>query len=324
MESITESLLNFDIIYLQEIKTSYPFSLAGFSCIRSKIIEGEELRGGVAVLIKNYLFNTYVYDIDELRDQVWFRLHHLPDLLFGAIYVPPHDSPYFSHISFAYIQEKKYNNPGVNLLLIGDLNARIGSLDSFHGHGCRYSFNPDEIVNNHGRIILDLSESLDLKPLNHLRWGSMEAGGGRTYRQGVEWKSQIDWAFCSKEFIPSISNFYIGYNFNFPSNHAPIVVEIDTNPYVTSEILDRSKLLVSEYEGKTSLLRKPVIYNRIDPNIMTTSLPDPWSIMESTDVESFDINYVCSKMVETLYDISQKSCRPPETRHREICESKWK
>ena len=170
---------------------------------------------------------------------------------------------------------------------------QVSENDSFHGHGCRYSFNPDEIVNNHGRIILDLSESLDLKPLNHLRWGSMEAGGGRTYRQGVEWKSQIDWAFCSKEFIPSISNFYIGYNFNFPSNHAPIVVEIDTNPYVTSEILDRSKLLVSEYEGKTSLLRKPVIYNRIDPNIMTTSLPDPWSTMESADVESFDINYFC-------------------------------
>ncbi|XP_068246515.1 uncharacterized protein [Palaemon carinicauda] len=67
-------------VYPLEIKTSYPFPLAGFSCIRSKIIEGEELCGGVAVLIKSYLFENYVYDVNEVKDQVWFRLRHLPDL----------------------------------------------------------------------------------------------------------------------------------------------------------------------------------------------------------------------------------------------------
>ena len=189
--------MDFDIIYLQEIKTSYPFSVAGFSCIRSKIIDAEELRGGVAVLIKNYLFDSYVYDVNELKDQLWFRLRPLPDLLLCVIYIPPHDSPFFTNTSFAFIQEQVYNNPNIGLLIMGDLNAHLGSLEYFHGiHGYRYSFNPDRNINNHGRAIREISDNLNLIPLNHLRWGPMEAGGGLTYRQGKEWKSQIDWVFC--------------------------------------------------------------------------------------------------------------------------------
>ena len=93
LENLTAMLVEYDIIFLQEIKTAYPFSVTGFSCIRSLVIDGEELRGGVAVLIKNYIYDKYLYDVNQLRDQVWFRLHLVPDFLFGAVYIAPFDSP---------------------------------------------------------------------------------------------------------------------------------------------------------------------------------------------------------------------------------------
>ncbi len=42
----------YDIVCLSELKTSYPFSVSGFMCVRSAVIPGEELWGGVSVLFK--------------------------------------------------------------------------------------------------------------------------------------------------------------------------------------------------------------------------------------------------------------------------------
>jgi len=46
---------NVDIVCLSEIKHAYTLDVPGFICVRSKIIQGEELRDGVAVLFKHRL-----------------------------------------------------------------------------------------------------------------------------------------------------------------------------------------------------------------------------------------------------------------------------
>ena len=200
-------LKSFDVIFLHEIKTAYPFSVTGFSCIRSLVIEGEELRGGVAVLLSNYLFDNYLYDVNQMRDQVWFRLHLLPDVLFCAVYIPPSDSPFFSHSSFARLQEQALNNPNSKLLVMGDLNARIGSLDRLQNSYMHlsYSSNPDPIVNNHGKVIIEMSKTLGIVPVNHLVMGSLRASGGLTFRQRSQWKSQLDWALCSLDALSLVN-----------------------------------------------------------------------------------------------------------------------
>ena len=56
----------------------------------SKIVKGEELRGGVAVLFKHAIWNE-VHSVKLEHDQVWFKLMSCPDFLYGAVYIPPPD-----------------------------------------------------------------------------------------------------------------------------------------------------------------------------------------------------------------------------------------
>ena len=78
----------YDIVYFCEIKCVYSFTLAGFKCVRSKMIAGEESRGGVAVLFKSHIWND-VHSVCSLKDQVWFRLASSPGFYYGAVYVAP-------------------------------------------------------------------------------------------------------------------------------------------------------------------------------------------------------------------------------------------
>ena len=101
-----ESLLsNYDIICLNEIKTSLPVLFPAYTSYVS-YDKSNGNRGGTCVFIKQYL-NNYVYDMDKsIADQVWFKLKCVPGVLFGACYIPPSDSEYFNFMQFSSIQEK--------------------------------------------------------------------------------------------------------------------------------------------------------------------------------------------------------------------------
>lgn len=99
-------LLEYDIISLNEVKTSLPVSLPGYLAFRSNVNRSAE-RGGTTVLVKNYLANYVVSVQTDVSDQVWVRFRCIPKCLFGFCYIPPADSEYYSHDLFAVIQEKK-------------------------------------------------------------------------------------------------------------------------------------------------------------------------------------------------------------------------
>lgn len=70
---------------------------------------------------------SVIYVDISISDQVWIQLKCAPGLLFGFCYIPPIDSPEFSHSTFGSIQEKlKTSEMRNGYFLIGDLNARIG------------------------------------------------------------------------------------------------------------------------------------------------------------------------------------------------------
>ena len=76
----------YDIVFLSELKCDYVFAVPGFKCLRSRLIPGEEKRGGVAVLIKVNLWN-YVYSVSSMKDQVWFKLKCTPKIKYGCVYI---------------------------------------------------------------------------------------------------------------------------------------------------------------------------------------------------------------------------------------------
>ena len=92
-----ELLLNcYDIICLNEIKTNLPILFPGYvSYVSYDQANGN--RGGTCAFIRQYL-NKQVFNMDiSIADQIWFKLKCVPGVLFGACYVPPADSEYFSY-----------------------------------------------------------------------------------------------------------------------------------------------------------------------------------------------------------------------------------
>ena len=157
------------------------------------MVAGEENRGGIAVLFKDNLW-IHAYDIKLFKDQIWFKLDNVINFLFGAIYIPPRDSPYFSYDSFAHIHEIALD-PNISVVMIGDFNARINNLAMFDSpaHGITYSSTADTGVNANGRDLADLLIACDLKSLNHMNAGGESFNGKMTYKQSNTWISQLDW-----------------------------------------------------------------------------------------------------------------------------------
>lgn len=85
---------------------------------------GSPHREGTVVMVKNYLAR-HVSSADYcLDDQVWLKFRCIPRILFGFCYIPPHDSEYFNHQSFAAIQEK-ISDGNCNYVIMCDLNCRF-------------------------------------------------------------------------------------------------------------------------------------------------------------------------------------------------------
>ena len=56
-------------------------------------------------------------------DQVWLRIRCVPGVMFDFCYVPPSDSTYFNHQSFATLNEKMSDFKGnTTFLIVDDMN----------------------------------------------------------------------------------------------------------------------------------------------------------------------------------------------------------
>ena len=67
---VFEILTDYDVIALSETKTCLPVRLPGYVSYRGKSLGSDE-RGGMVVLVKNYL-SDFVCDFDgSIGDQVW-------------------------------------------------------------------------------------------------------------------------------------------------------------------------------------------------------------------------------------------------------------
>ena len=242
-KTVIEFLNQFDIVTLIELKSAYTFSVPGFATIRSKLVEGEEMRGGVAVLVKFALWQQ-VIAVTQLKDQIWFQLCSLPEYCFGACYIAPLDSPYFSQSSFAQIQENVINKHAV---VLGDFNARIPNLEVLSNpmHGISYAQNVDQGRNNHGKELVSLCKDNNLYTVNHISFQGVTHEGDLTFHQKQQGVSQIDWAIVSEKCLPFINEFHIYKKTPLKTNHSALHLSLHLHANSTSSILERAKSLGS-------------------------------------------------------------------------------
>ena len=296
----------YDIIMLNEIKCSYPFSLAGYHCLRSTIILGEESRGGVAVLVKNTLWNG-MYSIELCKDQIWFRLKQYPGFLFAAIYVPPRDSPFFTHECFSLINEHCQGSNDM-ILLMGDFNSRLGSLSDFNDEALQISYdeNVDTTVSPSGRDLRRLMLVNDLKPINHMIHRGRFFHGAFTFRRRTTWISQLDWAIASPAAAQCIQHFGVIHDIRMPTDHAPIEIHLRRGQLTSSVIFARANDLGESFCPHTSTI--PVIkMNNIDIPMFANRLPDTADLWQKAATSNSD--ELCEWTTKQLYTADINSPR---------------
>ena len=127
-EVVQQWIRGHDIVFLCETKTDLQITFPGYEVINGRTCT--PIRGGVILLVKQYLYN-WITDIDiTANDQIWFRLAPLPGVLFGGFYIAPHDSIYYEEASLSYILCKYMDDVTDTHIWFGNFNARLGKIVS--------------------------------------------------------------------------------------------------------------------------------------------------------------------------------------------------
>ena len=119
-------LNSYDVIWISEVNSSINGHLAGFKPYRNSC--RYDNHGGVCLYVKNWLVDYVDYVQYDKDDTIWLVLKGNKNLLFGRYYIPPSDSLYFKEEQFASLQTKLKEVSGRRFIVMGDFNAKLGSL----------------------------------------------------------------------------------------------------------------------------------------------------------------------------------------------------
>ena len=231
-ENILKIFKNIDIIVIND-RARCP---EGFTLIsRSKKTPSKDTRGGVAVFL-NSLCNFQLEVIcDSLNDSSICKIKD-SDFIISAVYIPPSNLIYFNGIYFKnldLIYEKFKNH---KLLVIGDMNSRIGSVP-YNNASFRHHENPDTFVNRHGRKLRKWINNTNMILLNGLTTYYKKFGSKYTFYRGKLF-SQNDLVFSND--ISYVDSLKI-LEKNIYSDHCPISVSCTV--LISVSLDDLKKLL---------------------------------------------------------------------------------
>ena len=144
-----------------------------------------------------------------------------------SCYISPVDSHYSDVSDFAKIGNIFYPKYSARVIIGGgDLNARVGDIKQKLPLNCMYRKNIDVCVNDHGKVVRQMANTLNCFVINNMNIGSRSMGGGVTFQKG-ERVSRNDIVLTNLSGLSSLLDFQIhriGWN---PSDHAPISVNIE-------------------------------------------------------------------------------------------------
>ena len=226
---MTRWIHNYDIIFLCETATNGVFSVPWYHVITGKTAVPN--RGGVVILVKNYLYEYITAVVITVNAQIWFAFSFMPSVLFGGCYIPPSDSRYYDVHAFSSIVSKRMDNAPKSLCLFGDFNCWFGNdLSLLNNADKDVSHVPiDPIIhpNSNGAVLLPLLSRNELFVLNNLVYSGVHFKGKLTYRERIRWISELDLFIMLLDIVPAVVNFSVDQNLEVPSDHAPVAITLD-------------------------------------------------------------------------------------------------
>ena len=240
-----------DIIILTETwaKTdlSFPnFELLSITSKKYKTAKHGRSSGGIAIGFKRNLAQG-IKPISFNADYIWCKLDKTffsleQDIFLCAIYIPPKDSIYFNPDSFRDLEADIATFSSIGyIILAGDFNARTaraqdyievdnnghipGDMPVFH-HNLSKRNNYDCQINDHGKVLLDICKTCNLRILNGRTKG--DSFGKITYHSphGI---STVDYIIVSDNFSNSVQSLMVKQPTIF-SDHSQIVCWINITP----------------------------------------------------------------------------------------------
>ena len=306
-------IIQHDIILISEIKTLLLFNVPGYKTIMGN--HKHSRHGGIAMLIRNCLFNSICHVDKSCDDQLWFKLSFLPDVLFGGCYILPSDSIHYTDHSIANIQAKCFSSKE-KCIIFGDINARCGeSINELVTTDTYFNYTPIDNIsrpNSNGSKLLQVCKDCELLVINNLSTCDMEFKSALTFRKKDQWISEVDLFIVARDILKAISGFQVNQSLLIPSDHAPISMKINSdslNSVDSKNMLMRAKDLG---EHAVSLLKptpksnKPIMYRNINQSSFLCQLETCDIPVIPCDI-SPDTNVICEKFASILYQCSVNS-----------------
>ena len=239
-------LLDFDIVWLSEIKSTLQRSVPGFDLYMNKCKENDH-RGGVMMMVKCALAQ-FVTRVDmKTEGQIWLEMSCWPGVLLGGVYIPPEDSPYHQPAHLGALAGRIAECERV--VIVGDLNARVGKPIIRNENDELYNYYgvKDFTVNNMGRSVIQMCNDNDMVVANHLKYENKQLGGNLSFRR-TQWISEIDLCLVKKNVISMITDLNVRQDVK-GSDHAPLTVSLDMKNYniYTSLLLENASSLGGSY-----------------------------------------------------------------------------
>lgn len=228
------------------------------------------------------------------------------------------------------MKNKIASSPQEKYLIIGDMNARFGNSRCMFLQGkdlppsIRYRTSPDTVTNpNHNARYIASSFGPSLVMLNCLSIGHQHFSGDLTFRQGPRWISELDICLLSPEYLEAVTEFAVHQSPLFPSDHAPISLNIDIVraraavhgvPGDMEEVIERSTHLgrqsVTNNAINAQMKGVPIRMNQIDDN----ALRDALNTMQPPPLDPFSPDQTAEEVNNVLYACAWNARREEFTR----------
>lgn len=329
---------SFDIAVLVETFVEDSYNLAHhfpehdkYACSAVKLSQQGRRSGGVIVLVHRRL-RDHLQQIETVFDQLIVLkfdkqiFQTTCDVILIAAYIPPQGSAYYEnadtncHIEsldscIMYIREMWHDS---HLILLGDMNARTGrfqaSVDEDYSLQitdplcknspiCENRNSQDIVLNDFGKILLDLCICYDLHIHNGIEEGDRE--GRYTYVSG-HGNSVVDYCITSKEFSNKVKHFSVAQRVE--SVHMPLelVLDVSQNDYLVEQPMLTWENFVWQDDKVEQFLQTL---------ISDTSIS---SIREALSLVDTDVNSAVDLFCECLLNAGQcmkKSYKSKQNKH---------
>ena len=190
-------------------------------------------------LLAKTKFEKSVTIIKNSKNLLWCKISKYildtkKDLLLCGTYIPPEKSTYFEKEIFDELENDiaLFSLKG-HIMILGDLNARTGKLDDFVSKNGKHFINDtsehslktktrqnfDNQINNHGKQLINVCKSCDLRILNGRTKG--DSLGRPTYH-GRNGTSVVDYIICDQDLFQNIEYFVVKPP-SYLSDHSQII-----------------------------------------------------------------------------------------------------